>query len=254
MLRQDHWYPPLTPQQLEAVEDRADAIFINGDGGTGLTHVLCSRGLRHMQEGMGPQDVLYLTWSLEGAAAIRRTFRRWEQEAELQAGNAPTPERRASALLLAENARCAQELHVLTVMQFCLAYLRNRAADLGGLNPHFSLLTRRQQLELVSRLAYRGAATRSLSTVELREFLLWHRRDLACTNYLDEGYAKTPLCTKCSSANSLTLNSRIGRFRCRRLTTHGWSWAESMTRRDGFRVPWTWMRSFRQQHGQSRRI
>ena len=191
MLRQpDHWYPPLTPQQLEAVEDRADAIFINGNGGTGLTHVLCSRGLRHINEGVRPEDVLFLTWSLEGAAAIRRTFRRWKQEAELQAGNASTPERRKSASLLVKNARRAQELYVLTVMQFCLGYLRDRAADLGGLNPHFSLLTRRQQLELVSRLAYQGAATRSLSTVELREFLLWHRRDLACTNYLDEGYGE----------------------------------------------------------------
>ena len=130
MLRQpDHWYPPLTRQQLEAVEDRADAIFINGDGGTGLTHVLCSQGLRHMQEGMGSQDVLYLTWSLEGVAEIQRTFLRWEREAELEAGNAPTLERRASALLLAENARRAQELHVATVMQFCLAYLRERGAD-----------------------------------------------------------------------------------------------------------------------------
>ena len=61
----DHWYPALTRQQLEAVEDRANAIFIKGDGGTGLTHVLCSRGLRHIQEGIDPRDVLYMTWSLE---------------------------------------------------------------------------------------------------------------------------------------------------------------------------------------------
>ena len=184
--RPDHWYPPLTRQQLEAVEDRANAIFINGDAGTGLTHVLCSRGLRLMDEGVEPEEVLYLTWSLEGAAAVRRTFRRWAQEA----GTAPTPERRASALRLAENARRAREFDVLTVMESCLVYLRERGADFVGLDPCFSLLTLQQQMQLVSRLAHQGAATRSLSSAELQEFLLWHRRDLACTNFMDDEYGE----------------------------------------------------------------
>lgn len=188
--RPDHWYPPLTQQQLEAVEDQGNVIFITGDAGTGLTHVLCSRGLRHMHEGAEPLDVLYLTWSLEGAHAIWQTFRRWTREAEIEAGEAPTLERRESALLLAENARRAQEFEVLTVMESCLAYLRERGADFVGLDPYFSLLTRQQQMQLVSRLASQGAATRSLSGAELQEFLLWHRRDLACTNFLDDEYGE----------------------------------------------------------------
>ena len=188
--RPNHWYPPLTQQQLEAVEDQGNVIFITGDAGTGLTHVLCSRGLRHIHEGAEPLDVLYLTWSAEGAVAIRQTFRRWAREAELEAGAAPTVERRESALLLAENARRAQELEVLTVMESCLVYLRERGANLVGLDPCFSLLTRQQQMQLVSRLAHQGAATRSLSSAELQEVLLWHRRDLACTNFLDEEYGE----------------------------------------------------------------
>ena len=182
--------PPLTQQQRLAAEDNAGWIIITGDSGTGLTHTLCNRGLSFINDGVQPERLLYLTWSLGGVEAIYKTFEQWVEEGERLSRDADRDDLRQTAEQLLRNARRALEFPVHTMEQFCAQYMRDEGAGIMGLSQNFSLLTHRQQIQFVSRLAAQDAATRGLSTAEVLEFLLWHRRNAACSNHLDVGYGR----------------------------------------------------------------
>ena len=182
--------PPLTQQQRLAAEDNAGWVIITGDSGTGLTHTLCCRGLSFINDGVQPERLLYLTWSLGGVEAIHETFEEWVDEGECLRRDADRDDLRQTAEQLLRNARRALESPVQTMEQFCLQYMRDEGARIMGLPQNLSFLTHRQQLQFVSRLAAQDAATRGLSTAELLEFLLWRRRNAACSNHLDVGYGR----------------------------------------------------------------
>ncbi len=180
--------PSLTGRQLLAVEDRADAIIITGNSGTDLTRVLCAKGLRHIHEGIEPEDVLYLAWSPGVIHGIRQTFEEWVQEGESEERNALTENLRESARLLALNARRSLASQMMTMTEFCVRYLRHEGARLLEISPHFSILTRGQQLQTVSSLAAQDPDLRGLTSPELSEFLQWYHRKATATNYLEAGY------------------------------------------------------------------
>ena len=183
----DDQYPALTAQQLRAVWDEESAI-ITGAPGSGMTHALCARSLRLINEGVQPEDVLYLTRSPGSLNAIRQTFERWVEEGESRARDTNREDIRHFAQLLAQNARLALKTQMQTVQQFCVQYLRDEGARSLDIDPRFTLLTRGQQLQMVSRLTAQEPDMKGVSSDELLGYLHWHRLNAACSNFIQQGY------------------------------------------------------------------
>ena len=188
MLRWPHdQYPALTAQQRRAVWDEESAI-ITGAPGSGMTHALCARSLRLINEGVQPGDVLYLTRSPGGLYALRQTFERWVEEGESRARDTNRDDIRHLAQLLAQNARLALKTRMQTVQQFCVQYLRDEGARSLDIDPRFTILTRGQQLQMVSRLTAQEPDMKGVSSDELLVYLQWHRLNAACSNFIQQGY------------------------------------------------------------------
>lgn len=178
-------FPPLLPQQRLAVDDEHKGIIVKGDSGTGRTYVLGVRALRQLQEGMLPDDMLYLTWSERGVQVLRKTFEQWVDDGRREASDSPREGYRQEAHMVARLSQRALDSQFTTVNQFCLQYLRSVGARQLGLDPNFSVLTHEQQMQLVARMAAQNTATRALSSAELLEFLQWYRRHRTLTSAVD---------------------------------------------------------------------
>ncbi len=65
-------FPPLTQEQRDAVEDPSKVVLVIGGPGTGKTTTLLARALFLMREGVPPERMALLTFSLESWKAMER--------------------------------------------------------------------------------------------------------------------------------------------------------------------------------------
>ena len=174
-----------TGVQLDVAQHPSRRLLIDGISGHELSRALCRRLMHFIDEGILPESIAVLTSSRGEIRTINRILGEWSRKGEQDRRMWLTEEGRLAGEWLERTTHSSLDVSVDTVESFATGYLRREGAGLLEFPPHFSLWSQRQSLRCVSRIAAQRPDTQRLSTGELSEALLWHRRNTACTNRME---------------------------------------------------------------------
>lgn len=115
--------PELTTEQREAVERRDGSLLVRAGAGAGKTSVLVERFVRAViEDGVGVDEVLAITFTEKAAAEMRTRVRRRFRELDRR-----------------EEARAAEQAWISTIHGFCSRVLRAHALT-AGIDPEYRVL------------------------------------------------------------------------------------------------------------------
>ena len=119
--------PPLaaTPAQLRAIAARGHDLCVSAGAGSGKTFVLVERFVGLVRDGLGPDEILTITFTEKAAQEMTERIARALRREGLGAGN---------------GAGRVEGAWISTIHGFCARLLRERALE-AGVDPGFGVLT-----------------------------------------------------------------------------------------------------------------
>jgi ATP-dependent exoDNAse (exonuclease V) beta subunit len=121
-------------EQEEVIASSHSPLVVTAAAGAGKTLVLVARYLRHVEaEGLGPDQILTITFTKKAAAEMRRRIVESLRERGLD-----------------DHAQVAETGPIQTIHSFCERLLRENSLE-AGLDPNFEILSEGQGARLVTR-------------------------------------------------------------------------------------------------------
>ncbi len=122
-----------TLEQLQVIAAQERSVIVTAAAGAGKTAVLVQRYLKHVEDGLEPQQILTITFTKKAAAEMKRRI-----VAELRSRNRM------------REAQTAETGPIQTIHSFCERTLRENALE-AGLDPRFDIAGEGESGEMMER-------------------------------------------------------------------------------------------------------